>query len=88
MRLSGKYIIHRTEEEMVLVPTGDAAFSGMVRGNGTFGDVLELLKDGADEQEIIAALKKTYDAGAEADAVESDVRRALDELRSIGALEE
>ncbi len=86
MKLDPKYLIHSTGGETLLVPTGDADFAGVVRGNRTLGAILELLKDGTTETELVAALRSRFDAPE--GAVERDVARALSELRRIGAIEE
>ena len=86
MKLSDKFILHTTNDETILVPTGDADFSGIVRGNNTFGKVLELLKNDTSEEEIVAEMKKIFEASE--NAIENDVHRALKELRKIGAVDE
>ena len=73
------------ESESILVPTGAAEFSGVVRGNKTLGAVLELLKTDTTEAAIVAAMKNRYDAPE--NVIEADVRRVLTELRQINALD-
>lgn len=85
MKLKEGFIVHHTNGESLLVPTGKEAFSGLVRGNKTFGAVLELLKTNITETEIIVALRDRFDAPE--GVVEGDVEKALDELRKIGALD-
>ena len=86
MKLKSEFILHNTGAETVLVPTGRADFSGVARGNATFGAILALLEHDMSEQAIVDALLDTYDAPRE--LVEKDVARALAELRNIGAIEE
>ena len=86
MKLNKEFLLHNTGSESILVPTGSAGFSGVVRGNKTLGAVLELLKEETTEVGIIAALKSRYQAPD--GAIEKDVARALTELRRIGALDE
>lgn len=86
MKLNPKYLIHRTGGETILVPTGDADFSGIIRGNRTLGAILELLKNETTEAELVAALRSRF--AAPEGAVERDVAKALSELRKIGAIEE
>ena len=86
MKLNKDFILHISGEEAVLVPTGKAKFSGVVRGNKTLGAVLELLRKETSEEEIAAALKARFDAPE--DVIVRDVERALDGLRKIGALDE
>jgi len=86
MKLSSKFLLHKSSGETILVPAGDAGFSGIVRGNDTLGAVLELLKEETTEEGIISALKDRFDAPE--GAVEKDVAKVIAELRKIGALDE
>ncbi|MDI9590943.1 MAG: PqqD family protein [Acidobacteriota bacterium] len=85
MRLKREFIAHEAGAEAVLVPTADAGFSGVVRGNGTLGAILGLLGEDTTERDVVAALRERFDAPA--GAIERDVARALGELRRIGALD-
>ena len=86
MKLNKNFIVHNTAEESLLVPNGGAEFSGLVRGNKTFGAVLELLHSETSEAAIIAALCDKFDAPES--VIIDDVRTALTNLRGIGALDE
>lgn len=86
MKLNKEFLLHNTGDETVLVPTGKADFSGVVRGNKTLGTVLELLRKDTTEEEIIAAMKARFEAPE--GGIEQDVARVLAELRKIGALDE
>ena len=86
MKLKKDFITHDTGTESMLVPTGKAAFSGLVRGYRTFVAIVELLKQDTSEAEVIAAMKARYDAPEE--IIARDVRKILTELREIGAIEE
>lgn len=86
MKLNKEFLLHNTSGESILVPTGGAGFSGVMRGNKTLGAVLELLKTDTTEAELVAALKARFDAPE--GAVEADVAKALAELRKIGAIDE
>lgn len=86
MKLKKDFITHITESESLLVPNGTARFAGLVRGNKTLGAILELLKTETSEAGIIAAMKARFDAPE--DAIAADVRKAITELRGIGAIEE
>lgn len=84
MRLSEDFIVHTTESETLLVPSGGAKFSGVIKDNKTFGLIIELLKNDTTEQEIIASMRKQYDAPD--GVIERDVRNILDELSNAGAI--
>ena len=86
MKLNKDFILHIADGETVLVPTGKAKFSGVVRGNKTLGAVLELLRDETTEVKIVAAMKARFDAPEE--IISRDVKKALEGLRKIGAIDE
>ena len=86
MKLKKDFILRNSDEGAILVPIGESAFSGIVRGNKTVGAMLELLKEGTTEAEMIVALKSRFDAPE--GAIEEDVQRIIAQLREIGALEE
>lgn len=86
MKLKKEFITHDTGKESLLVPTGSADFSGLVRGNKTLGAILALLKEDTTEEAIVAAMKERFDAPE--DVIARDVKKALAELRKIGALDE
>ena len=86
MKLKKEFITHNTGKEALLVPTGGAEFAGLVKGNRTLGAVVDLLKQDTDEASVIAAMCARFDAPEE--VIEADVKKALSELRKIGALDE
>lgn len=86
MKLSKDFLFHTVGEESVLVPSGSAAFSGMVRGNKTFGAVLALLQSETTEEALVANMRNRFSAPD--GVIERDVSETLNKLREIGALEE
>lgn len=86
MKLKKEFIIYNTREESMLVPGGRAQFSGLVKGNETFGAILKHLSEEISEQDLIRAMCEEYDAPAE--KITEDVRKAITILRDIGALDE
>ena len=86
MKLKKGFIVHDTGSESLLVPMGGAGWSGLVKGNKTLGAILDLLKENTTEAAIIDALKQRFDAPE--DVITRDVKKALSELRKIGALNE
>ena len=86
MKLNKEFLLHTVGSESVLVPTGRADFFGVVRGNKTLGAILELLKEGTTEAEIVAELKSRFQAPD--GEIEKDVAKTLTALRGIGALDE
>ena len=85
MKLKPSFLSHNSTNESYLVPTSDAEFSGMVKGNKTLGAIIELLKEETTEEEVVAAMKAKFDAPE--GAIERDVKRVIEELTKIGALE-
>ena len=85
MKLKQEFIAHNTDAQSLLVPAGGAGFAGLVKGNKTFGAILELLKEDRTKEEIIAALHDKFDAPD--GVIEKDVEKALSELKKIGAVE-
>lgn len=86
MKLKNAFITHDAGTESLLVPTGEAEFSGLVKGNRTLGIILELLKKDTTEEEIVTAMTERFDAPKE--IIARDVRKAISELRKIGAIDE
>ncbi|MBO4878777.1 MAG: PqqD family protein [Clostridia bacterium] len=86
MKLSKDFISHDTGCESLLVPIGAANFSGLVKGNTTFGAIVELLGQEQTEESLVKAMCDRFD-GPE-DRIRADVRSALRQLREIGAIVE
>jgi hypothetical protein len=86
MKLNKEFLTHKAGEEYILVPTGSAGFSGVVRGNKTLGAVLELLKEDTTEEAVLSALKERFDAPE--GVIEADLKKTLTALREIGAIDE
>lgn len=86
MKLNKNFLVHKTGSEVVVVPTGDADFSGIIRGNESLSIILEYLKDDVTLEEIISGIKKTYED--ENDMIELDVINAIKRLKSVGAIDD
>lgn len=86
MKLRNNFVTHSTGSETVLIPTADASFSGVVKGNKTVGIILDLLKEDTTEAEIIKKLHDKFSDNTR--KIESDVKKVITELRKIGALDE
>ena len=86
MKLKKEFIAHNSADESVLVPSGSATFAGIVRGNQTFGALLQLLREETDEETVVRAMCARYNGDEQ--IIARDVHRAVEELRGIGALEE
>lgn len=85
MRLSKDFLAHDTGDEVVLVPTGRAEFSGLLRGNKTLGAILELLHAETTPEEITARMCERFDVAPE--VARRDVDKVVAQLREIGAID-
>lgn len=85
MKLNENFIVHTENGETLLVPTAEASFSGVVRGNKTLGVILGCLENGATRDEIIRELDDRFEA--EDGEIENDVDSVLARLREIGAID-
>ena len=85
MKLNKNFLVHKTGNDTIIVPTGNADFSGVVKGNKTLGAILDLLKKDTTEEHIIEEMMKIYDAPRE--IIESDVRKTISSLKGIGAID-
>ena len=84
MKLKDEFITHNSDDESMLIPTADAKFSGIVRGNKTMGKIIDLLKEDTTEDEIVGKLFYIYDIPEE--TVRKDVKTVIENLTNIGAL--
>ena len=84
MKLNPDFITYNKDGDHLLVPTGNAGFSGLVKGNKTMGDIVDLLKEETTKEKIVAAMLEKYDATEE--IISRDVDKVLVELRKIGAI--
>ena len=85
MKLSPNFLIHVQDDEHLLIPVSDAKFSGVVRGNKTFGAILSCLKEETTEEQIVESLKAQFE-GADDEVIKADVAKALSELSKIEAI--
>ena len=86
MKLKQGFITHDTGTESILVPMGGAGWAGVVKGNKTLGTILSHLREDTTETAIIDAMKRRFDAPE--DVIVRDVKKAIAELKKIGALDE
>ena len=86
MKLKDNFITQDIEDTQFLVPVGAEAFKGIVRSNSTAAFIVNCLKKDTTEEIILDAMCDKYDAPRE--RIAADVRKILQTLRTIGALEE
>ena len=86
MKLKKDFIVHETKDETMVVATGKAKFTGLVRGNKMLGEILSLMKKDTTEAEVVRAMRAKFDAPE--GKIEADVHKTVTELRRIGAIED
>lgn len=86
MKLKDGFVTHEMGGEQIMVATGAASFSGLVRSNSTAAFIVECLKVETTREAIIDTMLKRYDATEE--IISADVDMVLGKLRSIKALDE
>ena len=86
MRLNDNYILYQSDKQVLLIPTADASFHGLVQGNKTVESVLRCLQENTTREKIIEAIYERFDA--ERDVIAEDVDSILCKLKKIGAIDE
>ena len=86
MRLKEGFITHESNGEHITVTAGNTAFNGMVRSNRTAGFIVECLKNNVTRDDIVERMLEKYDAPRE--LIVKDVEKILEQLRSIGAMDD
>ena len=86
MKIKDSFISHESDGESMLIPTGDAKFSGIVKGNSTLGAIIGYLMEETTEEEVVEKMMSRFDAPRE--IIVRDVEKVITELRGIGALDE
>ncbi len=86
MKLKNEFITHEVDGEQMIVSTGNTTFNGLVRSNKTASFIVNCLKSETSESKIVEKMLEKYDAPKE--IICNDVKKILDTLRSIGALDE
>lgn len=85
MKLKENFVTYDSDGERIMVATG-GVFSGLVRSNKTAAFIVEQLKTETTQQKIVDNVLEKYEADRA--AVEADVAKIIEKLRSIGALDE
>ena len=86
MKLNRGFLTHNDGDNKLLVSTGATKFSGLVRSNQTAGFIIECLEQNTNEDEIVAKMQKKWEVSDE--IARRDVRKVIDQLRNIGAIDE
>lgn len=86
MKIKEGFVTRDVAGEQIMVATGAAKFSGMVRSNSSGAFIINCLKEETTKEQIIEAMLEKYDAPR--DVLERDVDKVLASLRGIGAIDE
>ena len=86
MKLKDNFITQDVEDIQFLVPVGGEAFQGIVRSNETAAFIVNCLRNETTEEAIAEAMFEEYEAPRE--VILADLRKILETLRGINALEE
>jgi hypothetical protein len=85
MKLKNEFMTHMDGENQMMVDVS-AKFSGLVRSNKTAAAIIDLLKKDTTEENIISAMLRKYDVSES--VLKQDVRRIIETLRNVGAIDE
>jgi len=85
MKINSGFIAHNDGEDKLLVSTGATKFSGLVRSNPTAGFIIECLEQDTTEDEIVEKMQQKWEVSDE--IARRDVRKIVEQLRGIGAID-
>ncbi len=85
MKLNKNFLVNKTGNDTVIIPTGNAECSGVVRENKIFGVILDWLKRNITEQQNIYKMTEKYDAPYS--EIEKNVFSIIIGMRKIGAID-
>ncbi len=83
MKLRDGFIVRKIVEDTVLMNTKDTG--QLLRLNETAADILSLLTAGKTEDEIVSAIRETYEIPEE--TAKRDVEATIAKLTELGAVE-
>jgi S-methylmethionine-dependent homocysteine/selenocysteine methylase len=87
MKLKKGFITHTIQNTQVMVATGavSGTFNGLARSNETAAFIINCLKQETTEADIVKKITDTYEV--DQDKALNDVRKTIDQLQKIGAIE-
>lgn len=84
MKLKDSFLTHELNGEQIMMSV-DGSFDGLVTNNETAAFIVNCLKEETTEEEIAARMYEQYDAPIE--LIRDDVKKVIEKLRCIGAIE-
>lgn len=88
MKLKDGFVTYVTDGEQIMVAVGSAAdaFHGLVRSNRTAAYIIECLKKDTTPEHIVDSMLSMFDVPR--NVIMKDTTQIIDQLRSIGAIDE
>ena len=86
MKLNKEFIRHDMDGMTLVIPTADAGFHGVIRGNKTVDVILGCLEQGADEKQIVDALCERFEGDRE--IIAADAAGVISRLKEVGAIDD
>lgn len=86
MKLNENFLTQDIDDTQVMVATGDAKFSGIIRSNQTAAEIVNHLTEETTRDEVLDKMCAKYDAPRE--VIAKDVDMVIATLRKVGALDE
>ncbi|MCR5808318.1 MAG: PqqD family protein [Clostridiales bacterium] len=86
MKIREGFVLKQVADAVIVVPAGEAAldFNGMITLNDTAAFLWRLLENGAEEDELLAAMLKEYDV--DEDTARAGIRKFVAKLEDEGLL--
>ena len=85
MKLNNEFITREMDNQQFMI-SASGKFSGLVRSNKMAAFIVDCLANDTTEDEIVQKMLAKYNAPE--DIIRKDVKKILDTLRRIGALDE
>lgn len=87
MRLKKDFILHKNEEEYVIVAVGETAekFHGIVHLNSVAGKIVEFLKEDITEEELVQKMSEIYEV--DSITLKKDVNNIVTKLKKANIVE-
>ena len=88
MKLSGTFVVRQVVDDILAIPVGNTALhiSGMISLNEVSRVIWSCLEQGAQLQDLVAAVTGTFDVSPE--EATRDIEAFLSRLRELNLLEE
>ena len=86
MRLKECFITQIIDDQLIMVATDNSVFKGIIKSNETAAFIIDILKQDTSRDSIISTILDIYNVDEE--TATKDVNCIIEQLRSIGAIDE